>query len=260
MHVNTKLVPYLAILVFGCGGLLSNGPPDASARDGDIADGGRPIYVEQVCVGQNYGCALTGANDVQCWGSNDYGQLGQRTTGLPASPRPVKVPNLPSGVKQLACSSRNVCIRLATGAVMCWGDNSFGQAGNGNVSPASDPGTTPSAVDGLSDAVDLEAQAWAICALRATGDVMCWGSSNDCDLGSYDGYGPAVPRPVMVSGIVGASVLTTQLEGAFVDHATGDTSCWGPDSFGIFGDGQAHGIVCPAVACPHLNGFSHLKF
>jgi alpha-tubulin suppressor-like RCC1 family protein len=58
--------------------------------------------------------------------------------------------------------------------VLCWGGNSSGALGNGSITGS----PTPVIVLGLSDAIAVSADGVHTCALRATGEVLCWGAGD----------------------------------------------------------------------------------
>jgi hypothetical protein len=90
----------------------------------------------QVC-GAGYGsgsrpgtyCALTTGGAVSCWGSNNYGQLGQGSTTLGTQYIPIAVSGLSSGVIGLQGFGYDptlgwaggFCAMLQSGSVTCWG-------------------------------------------------------------------------------------------------------------------------------------------
>lgn len=77
--------------------------------------GGRVV---QVAAGTNHTCALMGTGRVKCWGSNEYGQLGNgsRTDRLV----PTEVRSLAS-VTAVAAGGHRSCALLEDGRVVCWG-------------------------------------------------------------------------------------------------------------------------------------------
>lgn len=101
------------------------------------------IVFARMYAGESHSCALSTAGDAYCWGRNDYGQLGNGAPtpfgqGMPA---PVLVGG---GLKfrSLSLGELFTCGVVAAlgsatgpsplpGTVYCWGDNSYGQIGNG---------------------------------------------------------------------------------------------------------------------------------
>src|ERR1035438_7838989 len=103
--------------------------------DGARADSPKPITVPgvsdatEVSAGEFDTCALLRGGTVKCWGLNNQGELGDgRTSASSTSAGPVLVKNL-SDVKQISVGWTNSCALLASGSVMCWGNNSEGQLG-----------------------------------------------------------------------------------------------------------------------------------
>ena len=85
----------------------------------------------------HHSCALLADTTVACWGEG--GALGDGTTANRA--RPVVVRNATdtgplTGVAQVVVGSSHTCARLTSGAEMCWGENSFGQLGDGTTGRA----------------------------------------------------------------------------------------------------------------------------
>jgi len=114
-----------------------------------------------VGLGGGHTCALTTVGGVKCWGSNQYGQLGDGSTagsGTNKSLLPVDVTGLTSGVSSIAVGGYHTCA-LVSGGVKCWGTNGNGQIGDAATAgglgvgwgstPAVIIRTTPSDVAGL---------------------------------------------------------------------------------------------------------------
>ena len=95
--------------------------------------------VAAVSAGVEHSCALQTDSTVRCWGRNGGGQLGDGTVVSKSSP--VAVPsiltlaNILTGVRvaALASGSSHTCVLKTDGAVRCWGDNSYGQLGDGTT-------------------------------------------------------------------------------------------------------------------------------
>lgn len=97
-----------------------------------------PMTFTQVTVGGDFVCALDSSESVQCWGRGTYGTLGNGE--FSDSAVPVNV-SFPAGVriKQIAAKYNHACAVDTIGSIWCWGDNSFGQLGDGTQKTSSEP-------------------------------------------------------------------------------------------------------------------------
>lgn len=89
--------------------------------------------------GSRHTCALTTGSGAKCWGLNTFGQLGNGTTGL--SSFPVDVSGLTSGVNVIRAGYLDSCALLTSGGLRCWGDNQYGELGDGTYNNALIPVT-----------------------------------------------------------------------------------------------------------------------
>ena len=72
----------------------------------------------QVVAGTAHFCARRRDGTASCWGSNNYGQLGNGTRDASSSASPVK--NLVDAVELSAGGDRG-CARRSAGVIVCWG-------------------------------------------------------------------------------------------------------------------------------------------
>src|SRR4051812_23745837 len=83
-----------------------------------------PVYVTGISTatavspGFWHSCALLASGTVQCWGDNEFGQLGDLTQTN--SNTPVTVRGIGSATA-IAVAPDVSCALLASGAVQCWG-------------------------------------------------------------------------------------------------------------------------------------------
>jgi len=129
-------------------------------------------------------CALRTSGTVACWGSNEFGQLGNGTTSLPIK-TPVEVMNLDDAV-ELVMGRYHVCARRSAGGVVCWGRAEQNQIGDSDLLPHS----VPKAITLPAAAVAIAAGGYHTCALLADDTVYCWGGNGRGQLGD----GTTLPR------------------------------------------------------------------
>jgi alpha-tubulin suppressor-like RCC1 family protein len=190
-----------------------------------------------VSGGAFHSCARFPNGTLQCWGRNSEGQLGDPATTGYASPRPVPVTDITTATV-VAAGGYHTCALLQNGTVRCWGQNDYGQLGDGTLTPTFVPNRTPVQVYGITTAVALSAGGFHTCALLADGTIRCWGQDNYGQLGDGTTTNavtpfttPASPRPtpmpVTVTGITTAVAVEA---GAFHTCALlrdGTMQCWG---------------------------------
>ncbi|MFC1654515.1 RCC1 domain-containing protein [Myxococcota bacterium] len=211
----------------------------------------------QVAGGAYHGCGLTAQKVAYCWGTDEYGQLGDG--GSPTnSPSPVAVNTTPiAGEKafvQLVTGSNHTCGLTSEGVAYCWGRDDQGQLGDGfgdDTSQSPLPvNTTP--ITGETTFVQLIAGYRHTCGLTADGVVYCWGGGTLGELGDGSGTGSWDPVPVTTVPIVGEKAFI-RLAGGFA-HTCGLTSqrvvyCWGSDTSEQLGNGPAPIDDCGGSPC-----------
>jgi len=198
-----------------------------------------------VAIGFYQSCALMGDGVVQCWGRNEFGQLGIGSTTNSNVPVQVNgITGLLSSNTAVAISPgrEHTCALMGNGTVQCWGRNNFGQLGDNSITDRSVP-VLVSGIDGLTlatTAVSVSSGGWHTCALMANNAVKCWGKNWDGQLGDNSTTSSLVPLSVVgINGVSASSTAVTLSLG--MDHscaamANGTVKCWGSNSFGQLGD------------------------
>lgn len=195
-----------------------------------------------ISAGRDFACAIRSSGQAVCWGSNDFGQLGDGTTA------DRKVPTAVSGLSDAASISvpdgTHACATRATGQAVCWGFNNSGRLGDGTTTDR----LVPTPVSGLSDSVSIAAGGAHTCAVRSTGQARCWGSNSLGELGDGSTVDSAVP--VTVSGLADALSISSGFDHACAVRATGQAVCWGSNSSGQVGNGTRTEDLEPGPLVP----------
>jgi alpha-tubulin suppressor-like RCC1 family protein len=161
--------------------------------------GGRAFV--RVNGGLSYTCGFTTQNVAFCWGLNVFGELGNGTTigpetcdGSPCSTKPVRVVG---GLRfsRINAGGGQACGVTTNQLGYCWGDNTYGQLGNGSYTGPEDCAgaacsTRPVRVVGGLPFQGIQAGERHSCGLTPNKVGYCWGSNASGQLGSGTSTGP----------------------------------------------------------------------
>jgi alpha-tubulin suppressor-like RCC1 family protein len=199
---------------------------------------GQGSQIVSIAAGGEHTCGLTANGEVRCWGDNYNGQLGNGSTTSSATP--ILVSGLSSGVTALATGKFHTCALMASGGVKCWGDNLWGQLGNGDGRPYSDRSTPVDVYNLTSGVVAIAAGGYHTCAVLDTGSVKCWGYDYWGQLGIDDHNDITdLSVPAQVVGLSDAVGITAGEWHTCAVTRSGGVKCWGRNEQGQIGDGTA---------------------
>ncbi len=129
--------------------------------------------IATLAAGDTATCGVDKAGAVSCWGTSQYGVLGDAIADTKPHDAPAKIA-LPAPAAEVAVGiGGHACARLATGAVYCWGHNDKGQLGDGTTADRK----APAPVKGVEKATRIAAGLDTACAI-ADGRLFCWGQKH----------------------------------------------------------------------------------
>ena len=227
----------------------------------------------RVTVGKNHTCALTNDGQIFCWGDNNLGQLGSsRLPGCPVSGRHCSA--VPKAIQcdagesckyvSVAAGGDHTCAVDTNGKAWCWGHFTHA-AGVAPITPVSVSGN-PRPIEvwahglqpGTWKFVAIDTNVGHTCALTVTGDVYCWGSNANGELGQPTGaMGVSLTtRGLLVNnGNKYKAVATGGMHTCAIQQS-GLLDCWGDNqSFQLTGNTNPAKLITVTPKVPLL--FNH---
>lgn len=214
-------------------GQLGNGTTTAQAQPVTAIAAGAVA----VAAGVRHTCALVDVSQeraetvrqVQCWGDNSDGQVGNVPNSTQTRPATV----FAEASIAIAAGDYHTCVVTRGGAVYCWGANFSGQLGDGTQTGHA----IPALVSGLSDGVTtIGAGSFHTCASRSIFQSLhCWGDNSTKQVADTDQLLYLTP---FGTGTLGASRVAAG-SGFTCALIAGGLQCWGANQFGQIGDGTA---------------------
>ena len=223
-----------ALVCWGSNNNGQLGDGTAANRLTPVAVSGLSSGVTAVAGGAFHSCAVTSAGGVVCWGRNEDGQLGDGTTTPRSTPAPVS--GLSSGVTAIALGSFHACALTGVGGIVCWGDNRYGQLGDGTTVKR----LTPVAVTGLSDVMAVATGGSHTCAVTSGGGVLCWGFY-------ASGKTTAITPEAVNSLPSGVTAVAAGVSHTCAVTSGGVVACWGFNGSGQLGDGTTTDHTTPVT-------------
>jgi alpha-tubulin suppressor-like RCC1 family protein len=209
--------------------------------------------VAEVAAGGSDTCAVGAGGVVSCWGDNGDGQLGDGTTTSRSLPGAVLTtagllsPKIELRAIDVTVGQGYACALQARATVACWGDNAYGQLGDGTTTNR----VFPVIVSGLTGAVAVSVGLDHTCALIDDGTVRCWGENDDGQVGDGTTTNRLTPVPVVgISNAIAIAAGNAFVSGNGEDHtcvllADGTGRCWGYNLSGALGDGTRNNATVP---------------
>lgn len=210
---------------FSSAGGLGNGRSDNYPSPQHLTGSGNYIDIK---AGHQHACGVDNGA-VKCWGDNGSGQLGDGSTS--SSTTAVQTSGLTSGATAVGVGGNWSCAILSGGSLKCWGQNFFGELGDGTTTQR----LTPVNVSGLSSGVTQVAgsSGFHTCAV-VSGAAKCWGHNDVGQVGDSTNTDRRIPTQV--------SGLTTSVSAISAGNThncaivSGAAKCWGWNAYGQLGD------------------------
>ncbi|MEA9356073.1 hypothetical protein SHI21_07670 [Bacteriovorax sp. PP10] len=191
-------------------------------------------------------CTIPGDGIPACWGSNYYGQIGNGERGddaalVPTSP---DFTGVLSGktVKEIVIGNSSTCVIASDDQVYCWGENGYGQLGNGSTTDSNTPVavSTAGVLNGKTIKT-LKSAADTTCVIASDDKLYCWGYGRFGALANGSTANSTIPIAVAGGALGAKTIKKLDMSGNTTCVIASDDKmyCWGYGVYGTLGNGAS---------------------
>lgn len=156
-----------------------------------------------------------------------------------------------SNAKKVDAGATHSCMVTPSGGARCWGDNTYGELGDGTLQSSA----SPVDVNGLAGVVDIAAGGYFSCALMDSGGVKCWGYNGNSEVDATPAI--QVPTPTLIKGLeTEVRAISAGSDHACALTAAGGVRCWGYNDVGQLGNGSHVASAVPVAVIGLESGVS----
>lgn len=158
-------------------GQLGDGTNKSKHLPTTIPLGNDGTFATQISLGSLHSCAIDNLNNLLCWGANFYGQVGGGSSNT--TERYTNIPTVISlgddgYATQISLGGHHSCAIDSNNNLKCWGDNFYGQLGDGTIENKNIPTTVPLNIGGMV-LTQISLGFSHSCVLDNFSNLRCWG-------------------------------------------------------------------------------------
>ena len=210
------------------------------------------LTIKLIDAGNYHTCAIASNNLAYCWGSNDYGELGNNSTTQ--SNIPVAV-NGGLTMSKITAGEGHTCAITVSNLAYCWGRNIYGQLGNNSTTQSNIPvAVNTTGVLSGKTIKSIKASKEHSCVIASDNLAYCWGSNWFGELGVSTNVGTINPNSVPVAvdrtGVLSGKTILSIATGVFhtcVIASDNKIYCWGDNTYGQLGNNSTTQSSAPVA-------------
>lgn len=186
--------------------------------------------LKSISSGGTHTCVIASNSLGYCWGLGTSGQLGNNGSATSNVAVAVNTAGVLSGktLKVISSGDAHSCTEASDSLAYCWGDDTYGQLGNGASGSSLVPGAvdTSGALAGQTISSIVASHGQYTCALADNLQMYCWGDDTYGQLGNKATTGTPYQTPQMVAvdtmngPVIGAGLNSYKLQFAQRSAAT----------------------------------------
>ncbi len=190
-----------------------------------------------ISLGDEFSCGIRTISDtdkrIYCWGDNSDGQLGQDPLSLDPVSAPLQESSSLADWDNLATGYNHSCAIKQDQTLHCWGDNQYGQLGQGTTSDSFIP--LPISAGGGNLWTDVATGNGHTCGIKDDATLWCWGNNAIGQLGVGNTSHLATPTQISHDNdwlsVFAGNGTTCAIDSEHIGF------CWGQNENGQLGNG-----------------------
>lgn len=200
---------------------------------GEIPDG---VTLVDIISGWSSNCVIGDDGWAYCWGYDYGGNLGNGTEGNKLTPTAISQGEIPDGVtiETVVSGGRYSCALSSNDKVYCWGDNTYGQLGNGTTTSSTTPvevlqGAIPGGVT-IKSIAEMTSGGYHTCVIGSNNIAYCWGENNYGQIGDNTTTNRSTPVATVTTSVpsgVTAKSISAGLYNTCMIGSDNKIYCWG---------------------------------
>jgi alpha-tubulin suppressor-like RCC1 family protein len=194
-----------------------------------------------IATGDYHSCGAN-ANGLYCWGYGGYGALGTGNTNTATVPVLTASPLGGAAAAAIPSAGTHSCAILG-GVSRCWGNNYWGEVGDGTDSQRSAP---TSVTGGAGTWQQLALGIDHTCGIGANGSLWCWGGNYEAQLGATTDSNYSTV-PVQIGSAVDWTYVGNGRAHSCAIRADASMWCWGLNNAGQIGIGSTAPPTSPVL-------------
>ena len=185
-----------------------------------------------VSGGLNHGLAINKTGELWSWGRGRFGRLGHGSVSADKY-RPTKInhPDSAKNWKEISGGGAHTLAITETGELYAWGNNHYGQLGDGITGDKN----TPTRIGNAINWKKISAGNVHNLAITETGELYAWGGNDYGELG--DGTTANKDRPAKIGNAKKWKKISAGNLHSLAITETGELYAWGGNGYGQLGNG-----------------------